>query len=62
LRCGCCSVYEYYLRLIGISSSLPVTTGIKMIEVWMLFCLVLSFLDTLCQTYIHYIVSTSTLV
>jgi len=28
-----------------------------MIDVWMLFCLVLSFLDSLCQTYIHYMVS-----
>jgi hypothetical protein len=32
-------VYEIHLRLIGISNSLPVTTGIKMIVVWMLFCL-----------------------
>jgi hypothetical protein len=45
-------------RLIGISGSLPVTTGIKMIEVWILFCLVLSFLDILLQTYVHFLVST----
>jgi hypothetical protein len=38
-----------------VSNSLPVTTNIKMIEVFMLTCLILCFLDILLQTYVHYI-------
>ena len=47
--------YHTVCRLISVSNSLPVSTNIKMIEVFMLLCLILCFLDILLQTYIHYI-------
>jgi hypothetical protein len=43
-----------FFRLISVSDSLPVSTSVKMIEIWMLFCLMLTFVDVLLQTYIHY--------
>jgi hypothetical protein len=47
------SSYTFF-RLISVSDSLPVSTSVKMIEIWMLFCLMLTFVDVLLQTYIHY--------
>ena len=41
-------------RFLGISSSLKVTTSLKMIEVFMLVSLVLCFNDVLMQCYLHY--------
>jgi hypothetical protein len=43
-----------FCSLISVSDSLPVSTSVKMIEIWMLFCLMLTFVDVLLQTYIHY--------
>ena len=37
------------------SGSLPVSTSVKMIEIWMLFSLLLTFADVLLQTYIHHL-------
>jgi hypothetical protein len=51
---NCFYWFTFVSRLIGISNMLPQTTGIKMIEVWLIVCLVTSFFDTLLQTYIHY--------
>jgi hypothetical protein len=41
-------------RLLGISSTLKVTTNIKMIEVFMLVGLMLTFGDVLMQSYLHH--------
>jgi hypothetical protein len=38
-----------------VSGNLPVTTNIKMIEVFMLFVLIFTFADILLQTYVHYL-------
>jgi len=38
-------------RFVGLSDSLPKTSNIKMVDVWMLFSLVLPFLDVVLQTY-----------
>ena len=40
-------------RLISISDSLPTTANIKMVEVWMIFCLFMPFLEVVLQTYIQ---------
>jgi hypothetical protein len=40
--------------LISVADAMPVTTSVKMIEIWMLFCLLLTFTDVLLQTYIKY--------
>ena len=45
-------MFLYHFRFINISSSLPATSNVKMIEIWMLFCLFLPFLEVLLQTYI----------
>jgi len=40
-------------RFVGLSDSLPKTSNIKMVDVWMLFSLVLPFLDVILQTYCY---------
>jgi hypothetical protein len=40
-----------YSRFVGLSDSLPKTSNIKMVDVWMLFSLVLPFVDVVLQTY-----------
>jgi hypothetical protein len=37
---------------VSVSSSLPESTNIKYIEVWMISCLLLPFLEVLLQTYL----------
>jgi hypothetical protein len=39
--------------LIGISDSLPTTATIKMVEVWMLFCLFMPFLEVVLQSHVQ---------
>ena len=39
-------------RFISVSSSLPQSTNIKYIEIWMIGCLMLPFLEVLLHTYI----------
>jgi hypothetical protein len=46
-------------RLNGISSTLPHTAGIKMIEIFLLFSLTLTLNDVLLQTYVYYWVNPS---
>ena len=41
------------LRFIGISDALPKSSGIRFVDVWMLFSLFLPFLEVLIQTYIN---------
>jgi len=45
---------QSYFRFLGISSTLKVTTNVKMIEVFMLVGLLLTFNDVLMQCYLHY--------
>ena len=40
-----------YSRFVGLSDSLPKTSSIKMLDVWMLFSLVLPLVDVVLQTY-----------
>jgi hypothetical protein len=49
-----CYGFEIFFRFLGISSTLKVTTSIKMIEVFMLVSLMLCFCDVLMQCYLHY--------
>jgi hypothetical protein len=42
-------------RLISISGSLPESSSIKMIEIWMLFSLLLPFLEVVLQSYVNYL-------
>jgi len=44
----------HVFRLISVTDALPSTTSVKMIEIWMLFSLILTFTDVLLQTYIKY--------
>jgi hypothetical protein len=41
--------------LISISDALPESSNVKMVEVWMLFTLVLPFLEVVLQSYVDYI-------
>ena len=41
----------YFHRFISISESLPKTGSIKMIEIWMLFSLLIPFIEVVLQTY-----------
>jgi hypothetical protein len=46
-------------RFISISSALPESSNIKMVEVWMLFTNVLPFLEVVLQSYVNYILRKS---
>jgi hypothetical protein len=46
-------MHIFCFRFVNVSSSLPATANIKLIEIWMLFCLFLPFLEVLLQTYIE---------
>ena len=41
----------FFPRFVGLSDSLPKTSNIKMVDIWMLFSLVLPFIDVVLQTY-----------
>ena len=44
--------FEFFFpRFVGLSDSLPKTSNIKMVDIWMLFSLVLPFIDVVLQTY-----------
>jgi hypothetical protein len=43
-----------YYRFISISDALPKSSGIRFVDVWMLFSLFLSFFEVFIQTYISF--------
>jgi len=47
------SYVQAALRFVSISDSLPKTSSVKMVKLWMLFSLMQPFVDVLLQTYIN---------
>ena len=46
---------NFFSRFIGISDALPKSSGVRFVDVWMLFSLFLPFVEVLIQTYIHHL-------
>jgi len=53
-RRGLIEEVSLYHRFLGVSATLKVTTNVKMIEVFMLVGLILTFVDVLLQCYLKY--------
>ena len=43
----------YLIRFISVSNSLPMTSYVKMIDIWLLFNLTVPFVEVFLQTYIE---------
>ena len=46
---------NFFSRFIGISDALPKSSGVRFVDVWMLFSLFLPFVEVLIQTYTNHL-------